>query len=395
MGRFKDQVIMLLILILGGCKLLVSSPSCTAWSSNSRGWKQDKLEHERNMETKPLQFLTLMCMIQWLIGKSFLVENPKGSDIFKSSCLTELLTTDLSAYRHELDQCMFVGKLHGQEIKKPTGMLGNKYYQKLERKCCGTHRHLVLRGGDRNGALTAQAAVYPTELCDTLVQIAVKTECQDGVDLEGIKGEVLEKLLKDDSSYGEVVMIALQRLGGMAKQRGLSRTWGSTAGPWMAQHAALHRVVPQDVHDAGQNLGDAKEELSTRPARLWAADSGDCRASSHHRQAEGKVSTQSARLRVADSEETEPNARAISEVVADRFAEIVGDRVADGCGNGVFVESGASGNLGIQGWGETSRRPTGMLRPQTCMRSSSTDPAGGGAVCVCMHPCSTCTQRWL
>ena len=36
-GRFKDQVIMLLILILGGCKLLVSTPSCTPWSSNSRG----------------------------------------------------------------------------------------------------------------------------------------------------------------------------------------------------------------------------------------------------------------------------------------------------------------------------------------------------------------------
>jgi len=161
-------------LLVYGCKLLFASPSCTPWGNNSRGWEKTKLQKERATETPTLQFLAVMCLLQVIIGGSYMIENPKNSDIYKDSPLALLEHESLPSEKTVLDQCAYGASMDGGLIRKSTEMRSDGPMTELNRSCSGEHEHVHLRGTNKRGSRTAQAAVYPDELCQTIVDKTVK-----------------------------------------------------------------------------------------------------------------------------------------------------------------------------------------------------------------------------
>ena len=156
---------MLFVLLAYGCETLFASPTCTPWGNNSRGWDKQKLHKERRRERGPLQFLAMLCFLQVLIGAGYLLENPKGSDIFKDSTL-QLLRNNLLPYvTNTLDQCAYGAALDEGPIKKGTDLVSDREWPVLQNRCDGLHKHIQLRGSNKKGALTVQSAVYLKKLC--------------------------------------------------------------------------------------------------------------------------------------------------------------------------------------------------------------------------------------
>ena len=71
-----------------------ASPTCTPWGSNARQWPAEERTQQRNQECLTLQFLTIMLFVQTLLGRAWMVEQPAGSDLFRTSALQVLTGPD-------------------------------------------------------------------------------------------------------------------------------------------------------------------------------------------------------------------------------------------------------------------------------------------------------------
>ena len=105
-------------------------------------------------------------MVQMVLGKAYIIENPHGSDIWSESALRYLRDEGQVTV---LDQCQFGAQLEGQFILKATDLLSNLALPGLGRRCPGDHQHLHLRGSNAKGSRTAQSAVYPQGLCRAIL----------------------------------------------------------------------------------------------------------------------------------------------------------------------------------------------------------------------------------
>ena len=122
--RFVDVAV-------GGCKTLMTAPTCTPWSSNAKGWNSEEKQQQRALERGTLYFLAVMCFIQVILGRAYVIENPSHSDIFHESPLDNLYRFALPHYEHQLDQCMYGAWMDEERVKKSTTLLGNTGFQWL------------------------------------------------------------------------------------------------------------------------------------------------------------------------------------------------------------------------------------------------------------------------
>ena len=110
------------------------------------------------------------------MGRAYLNEQPKGSDMYTESSVAKLGDNGLDLYRSITDQCAHGAMIDEQLIKKATELWSNKDIQsfspELGQLCRGDHTHLPLRGSNKLGALTAQAASFPKEVCRNMLKFA-------------------------------------------------------------------------------------------------------------------------------------------------------------------------------------------------------------------------------
>ena len=107
-----------------------------------------------------------------LMGRSWILEQPAGSDMFRASAMQVLTGTDglEETYSFVFDQCMVGAESGGVPTKKRTQLTSNRQFHSEPPQCDRSHRHCVLRGADAGGSRTAQAAVYPQELCNLILK---------------------------------------------------------------------------------------------------------------------------------------------------------------------------------------------------------------------------------
>ena len=171
LSHWFHQVHALWCLLLFPVNVLFASPTCTPWSTNARQWSPEKREALRGHEALTLRFLTICFFIQSLLGRSWMVEQPAGSDMFRASALS-LLTGDDPLepnFDFTFDQCMLGAHSENIPVKKRSTLLANRPFSSEPPQCDQSHQHCVLRGSDRFGVRTAQAAVYPPRLCSLLL----------------------------------------------------------------------------------------------------------------------------------------------------------------------------------------------------------------------------------
>ena len=115
-------------------------------------------------------FLALCVLVQHLLVKRYLLENPAFSELFTA---TESPMSALRALPHfvrRLDQCMLGEDIENMPTKKATELQSN-VFRGPDVKCNGTHVHLQLRGHGAGGSRTAQAARYPRRTHDLILEV--------------------------------------------------------------------------------------------------------------------------------------------------------------------------------------------------------------------------------
>ena len=79
--RLQHQTKILFAFLVYGCEVLFASPNCTPWGANARQWSPAKRKEKRHAEGLTLRFLTMLCFLQVLMGISYMMEKPRGSEI--------------------------------------------------------------------------------------------------------------------------------------------------------------------------------------------------------------------------------------------------------------------------------------------------------------------------
>ena len=140
---------------------------------------RDLLTVRRDREKPGLQLLALLCFLQVLMGRNFLIEHSGTSKILKESPLQILAQVGLHVSK--LDQCMYGAEQENRHIKKSIIFVSDCPQTGLSISCDHSHTHIPLRGQGPKGSRTAAAAMYPKELCDSiLTNIAnMRTTSQD------------------------------------------------------------------------------------------------------------------------------------------------------------------------------------------------------------------------
>ena len=278
LGRARDQLISLWLLLCCGCRTLFCSPTCTPWSANSKAWEADTREHQRGLENMSVQFVTVMCLLQAILGRWYMVENPTPSDIFRKSALGELQKNGLEHYQYSLDQCMYGAEMERCAVKKATTLLTNRKTGGLTTKCSKDHLHIQLRGSNGQGARTAQAGVFPDKLCDTLIE-GFESAGEGELQASATPYEIFRDKQKDDecdlsSGLGRILFDLREK----AEEQNLGKAWAAIVGPWIMQHRQLckeynecrERKEGRYRNEHGVKTGESSAE---RSANLRAADS--------------------------------------------------------------------------------------------------------------------------
>ena len=131
-----------------------------------------------------MQFVTVLCFLQLLLGNTYVLEQPKGSDMLKESPVAALRDQNLTHFITTIDQCAFDAVIGESYIKKSTDLLSNcdvnatsqALFPEQRLQCDGSHTHLHLRGKNQQGqSLTTVAAVYPKKMCSWLLDVLKAT----------------------------------------------------------------------------------------------------------------------------------------------------------------------------------------------------------------------------
>ena len=190
--RRKDQTFIRYGILVIGVFCLHAAPNCALWGNMAANLPRDLLTARRDREKPGLQFLAILCFLQILMGRNFLIENNGTSKILKESPLQILAQVGLHVSK--LDQCMYGAEQENRHIKKSIIFVSDCPQTGLDICCDHSHTHIPLRGQGPKGSRTAAAAMYPKGLCDSiLANIAnMRTTSQD----EGRK-----KLFREASTH--------------------------------------------------------------------------------------------------------------------------------------------------------------------------------------------------
>ena len=220
LGHWYHQLIVLWYLLLFPVDVLFASPTCTPWGSNARQWTTEERTRQRTQESLTLQFLAVVFLVQMLLGRAWMLEQPAGSDMFRASAMNVLIGNEGldKTYSHVFDQCMLGAQSEGTPVKKHTGLTSNRPFHSSPPQCDGSHQHCVLRGSDGGGSRTAQAAVYPQPMCDLL--ISEMQAISDEIRSEGRAAEIHVQRLRDPQHHGHTLQNILPELRLLAEHRG-------------------------------------------------------------------------------------------------------------------------------------------------------------------------------
>ena len=112
LGRTCDQERLLYSCLVHGTDCLFAAPTCTPWGGHARSWDRAKRHHERLHQSCTLQLLGMSCVIQMVLGRTFVIENPHRSDLWSDSALQHL--TGHGIQLSTFDQCMYGAEIDGQ-----------------------------------------------------------------------------------------------------------------------------------------------------------------------------------------------------------------------------------------------------------------------------------------
>ena len=154
-------------ILVVGVQCVVAAPNCALWGNMTANMRKDLLQLRRDKEEPGLRFLGLVCFLQHLLGRNFILESSGASKIFEKSSLSIL--GDLGLQETKLDQCMFDAAQDEIPVKKSTKFVSNWALKNMDVRCDKGHDHQRLRGQGQFGSRTAAAAQYPTKLCNVIL----------------------------------------------------------------------------------------------------------------------------------------------------------------------------------------------------------------------------------
>ena len=114
--RRLDQTLMLYGVLVVGVHCVHAAPNCALWGTAASNLSAELLLLRRDKEKPGLQFLALICFLQVLLDRHFLIESCGASKIVKESPLQVLV--DLGLHITKLDQCMYGAQQENQRTKK-------------------------------------------------------------------------------------------------------------------------------------------------------------------------------------------------------------------------------------------------------------------------------------
>ena len=79
-NTLPHQMNLVYVFLMYGCEVLFASPNCTPWGSNSKQWTYEKRTSTRRSESLTLQFLTMVCFLQVLMGRTWMIEKPIANE---------------------------------------------------------------------------------------------------------------------------------------------------------------------------------------------------------------------------------------------------------------------------------------------------------------------------
>ena len=236
-GCFADQMHMMYALLIYGCKVFFASPTCTPWGNNSRGWDKQKLRRERASEGLSLQFPTVLCLLQVIVGRSHIIEGPKGSDMYTESPVSPPQHDSIPCERVLLDQCAFGATKEEGFIKKSTELRSDQRLTEFNRTCSGGHDHVHLQGTSIKGSRTSQFAVCPHELRQVTAEEAVQpistTQSESGgsASINTARTKNIQKMTQE-----QLVLAILSELNVLVQRQGRLEILDFIVTPCIQQH---------------------------------------------------------------------------------------------------------------------------------------------------------------
>ena len=114
--RRADQELILYGILVVGVHCVMAAPNCALWGIMTVNMRKELLQLRREKEEPGLQFLGLVCFLQYLMGRHYIVESSGASKIFKESALKCL--EELGPQESKLDQCMYGAEQDQVPIRK-------------------------------------------------------------------------------------------------------------------------------------------------------------------------------------------------------------------------------------------------------------------------------------
>ena len=127
MGFWYHQVILLWNLLLFPVDFLVASPTCAPWSVNAWQWTPEERDRQWQHESLTLQLLAVACFVETLLGRSWLVEQMAGSDLFDAYAMVPITGKDAISdhFSFIFDQCVLGAEMDEKPVKKHTRLEAN------------------------------------------------------------------------------------------------------------------------------------------------------------------------------------------------------------------------------------------------------------------------------
>ena len=277
-GRLSDQVQLLYALLVFGTSWLFASPDCSPWGIQSRAWTPKKREAERGQQVLTLRFLAVACLVQVVLGRSYLIEQPRDSEMMIQSAMAELKGHSLPHHRTVLDQCQYGAVVDAMPIKKATEINSNVDVTEMSvglgRKCPREHVHNHLQGLAKDGlSKTAHAAVYPVELCDKFLDL-VTEKTAVATPSGGRKGHLQLKNFDFQSAVTDVVINVMTEIRDYAYKRGYEHAWKAIVFPWARGYPQMDALA-NDVAKVPKHLMVFTAAAGTASGSDAAVNGGD------------------------------------------------------------------------------------------------------------------------
>ena len=154
-------------------KILFAAPTCGIWSSSNTTMSPELKAAIQAEETETLEFLAECIYIQESDNRSWILEQPKSSEMLRIPLIRKL-SLDTNAIDNNLCMCCheLVDPYSHLPCMKPTTLKGSiQLTNRVVRWCPRNHQHQVLQGTMPNGKLrTSQAQTYTKCFCKRLAR---------------------------------------------------------------------------------------------------------------------------------------------------------------------------------------------------------------------------------